>query len=127
MRYLGVSSMTGNADCSEDAMTRLVAYSGTNHRLRRVLAKMRAGKPFTVAAVGGSVTIGHGLDWEYEDSMYKETNMHRVLFDHLDKKFPSVKPAVLRRSGKGVANAFINAGQAARGRSRSLRRELFGE
>jgi hypothetical protein len=38
----------------EAGLARAVSYAGSNDRLRRVLARMKAGEPFTVGVIGGS-------------------------------------------------------------------------
>lgn len=98
-------------------MTRLVAYSGTNNRLRRSLAKMRAGKPFTLVSLGGSVSAGHGLDDE-SGELYSPQNMHRRFFEYLDRAFPA-QGSVIKKISDGKANGFVNAAQPASGECRS--------
>jgi hypothetical protein len=44
----------GADKCSADNVSRFLGYQGSNQRLRRVLAKMRRGDPFTIGIVGGS-------------------------------------------------------------------------
>ncbi|BEI80571.1 hypothetical protein CcaverHIS002_0111000 [Cutaneotrichosporon cavernicola] len=95
------------------AMRRSVAYSGSNHRLRRTLAKMRAGEPFSMGVIGGSVSAGHGMDRSKE---YMQSIMHQVLFDYLNSKFPSAQPAVDGRHTKNSnRNVYWNGAQRARG------------
>lgn len=103
-------------------MVRGIAYSGTNHRLRRALAKMRRGEPWTMGVLGGSVSTGHGLR-DPTGEVLSEFNMHRILFDHLNAKFPSAKGALLHNVHKtGEAgglndgrNTFVNGAVPARG------------
>jgi hypothetical protein len=108
----------------EVAMRRSIAYSGeipllseltagSNHRLRRVLARMRAGEPFSMGVLGGSISAGHGMHRSKEDEAHI---MHRVLFDYLDKMFPAAEPAAEGRKGKdGKRNVYWNGAQPARG------------
>lgn len=96
-------------------MTRLVSYSGTNNRLRRTLAKMRAGEPFTMASIGGSVSAGHGLR-NPGGNLYAPTNMHRKFFDHLNRVFPAADGVIMKEGRKGRnVNAFVNGAEPARG------------
>ncbi|CAK9784892.1 hypothetical protein CC85DRAFT_271612 [Cutaneotrichosporon oleaginosum] len=101
------------ATFGDAALRRSVAYSGSNHRLRRVLAKMRAGEPFSMGVLGGSVSAGHGMHRSKEDEAHI---MHRVLFDHLDSQFPAAEPAAEGRVEKGgKRNVYWNGAQPARG------------
>ncbi|BEJ03916.1 hypothetical protein CcaverHIS641_0110910 [Cutaneotrichosporon cavernicola] len=74
-----------------------LGYRGENARLRRMLARVRAGKPFNVAVVGGS------------------GNMHRIVFDHLNARFPGKgEPAIEGESRKaegrnGMTNGALGA------------------
>lgn len=102
-------------------MTRGIMYSGTNHRLRRALAKMRRGEPWSMGVLGGSVSTGHGLR-DPTGEVLSEFNMHRILFDHLNATFPSAKGSILhsvRASGEAGPNdghnTFINGAVPARG------------
>ncbi|WVQ99098.1 hypothetical protein IAU59_006230 [Kwoniella sp. CBS 9459] len=64
------------------------------------------------------VSIGHGLKrgMGYEQSAYSELNMHRVVFDHLDKLYPAENG---RQIGLGDAkrgtNRFVNGAVPALG------------
>lgn len=102
-------------------MTRLVSYAGTNHRLRRALARMRAGKPFTMAAIGGSVSMGHGLKAE-EPKAYSELNMHTRVFAWLDAQFPAAAGSVQNPAKRPAdTNVYVNGAQPARGGHRAMR------
>jgi hypothetical protein len=97
-------------------MNQVATFAGTNHRLRRALAKMRSGKPFTFASVGGSVSSGHGLYYYGPGgNTYAPTNMHRLFFDHLNRTFPAAAGSVFEKSGEGKQNAWVNSAQPARG------------
>lgn len=47
----------------EHNYARAVAFAGSNHRLRRFLAKLRRGEPIKVSVIGGSVSRGQGIPW----------------------------------------------------------------
>ncbi|KAL1407182.1 hypothetical protein Q8F55_006598 [Vanrija albida] len=104
--------------CSEygpDAMARLVSYAGTNHRLRRALARMRSGRPFSIATIGGSVSMGHGLKYD-EPKAYAPVNMHGRLFAWLNDTFPAPGGSVFDPPGRVPdANVWVNGAQPARG------------
>lgn len=118
---LGEFTAEEDTDPSADNVARSLAYIGSNGRLRRVLAKIRRGEPFNVGVIGGSgmylraltltlVSKGHGI--RSLDAPYDPINMHRIVFDWMDKQFPGEQPAVLRDSGKPVgANGFMNGAQ----------------
>lgn len=40
-------------------MQQAISYGGSNDRLRRLLAKIKVGEPFTVGVIGGSGTFSH--------------------------------------------------------------------
>ncbi|KAL7419165.1 hypothetical protein Q5752_006001 [Cryptotrichosporon argae] len=117
-----------------DFLVRAIGHEGSNTRLRRVLGKMRRGEAFTVGVVGGSVSKGHGIHDHNEPTT--PFNMHRIVFDHLNGRFPSpyarehddeaadVKDTgdhqahgvVLGASGKGEGkHAFVNGALPATG------------
>lgn len=84
--------------------------AGSNHRLRRALAKMRAGQPFSLGVIGGSVSAGHGLGRD------QWRNMHNIFFEHLNSMFPSREPAIEGNKRKdGVHNIFRNGAEPGRG------------
>ncbi|TXT05066.1 hypothetical protein VHUM_03886 [Vanrija humicola] len=96
-------------------MTRLVSYAGTNHRLRRALARMRAGKAFTVATIGGSVSMGHGLNAP-EPHAYADANMNTRVFAWLNTTFPAARGSVYDPATRPAdTNVFVNGAQPARG------------
>ncbi|KAL7424571.1 hypothetical protein Q5752_000255 [Cryptotrichosporon argae] len=104
----GLCDEFGRAD-----VERAVAFAGSNVRLRRVLAKMRTGKPFTVAVIGGSVSRGHGLGAaDYQDS---PANMHHLVFSHLNATFPAPRGSVIGAASDGQRNAFVNGALPATG------------
>lgn len=106
-----------------------LAYIGSNDRLKRVLAKMRSGEPWTLGVIGGSgesslelanpVSGGHGIPWGNEpptDPHYQPQNMHRVIFDHLQAKFPG-QGSVLKENGRDQGkNTFVNGAQGGMGK-----------
>ncbi|WWD20499.1 hypothetical protein CI109_104975 [Kwoniella shandongensis] len=103
-------------DMGEFNLRKAVGYSGSNNRLRRVLAKMKRGEPFTVGVIGGSVSKGHGLDAADGDNPHTPKNLNRIVFDHLDSLFPSSKGIVTGKSGKAEGkNSFINGAQGGMG------------
>ncbi|KAK8850316.1 hypothetical protein IAR55_004233 [Kwoniella newhampshirensis] len=103
-------------DMGETNLRKAVGYSGSNNRLRRVLAKMRRGEPFTVGVIGGSVSKGHGLDAEDGDNPHTPKNLNRIVFDHLNTLFPSPNGIVTGKSGKDEGkNSFINGAQGGMG------------
>ncbi|KAL1406640.1 hypothetical protein Q8F55_008346 [Vanrija albida] len=105
-------------EMSDGSVEAAVAYRGTNQRLRRALAKMRSGKPFNVAAIGGSVSKGHTLGDHHE--MTCTLNFHRRIFDHLDAKFPGKdqpfisEPTTESKKDEG-RNGFVNGAQGGTG------------
>ncbi|KAL7419162.1 hypothetical protein Q5752_005998 [Cryptotrichosporon argae] len=110
-----------------DFVRQAVGHQGANARLRRVLAKMRRGEPFTVAVVGGSVSRGQGLRAFQPSEQLSPYNMHRIVFDHLDALFPHALPAGatpppdplgLYDGKQGIhigLNGIVNGAQAAMG------------
>lgn len=113
--YAGEYEYAVHAACMLAASSSVRALmEGSNNRLRRVLAKMRAGEPFSMGVVGGSVSAGHGLHGTKDD---ESLIMHNVLFDHLDKLFPSRQQAA-KGPGHlkdGVRNVYYNGAEPARG------------
>ncbi|OCF34476.1 hypothetical protein I316_03991 [Kwoniella heveanensis BCC8398] len=96
-------------EVGDSNLQKALGYTGTNNRLRRVLAKMRRGEPFTVGVVGGSVSRGHGIDDPKGDDPHHPKNMHRIIFEHLNSLFPSPHGSVIRESGKKEGkNGFVN-------------------
>ncbi|WOO77635.1 uncharacterized protein LOC62_01G001204 [Vanrija pseudolonga] len=99
-------------ELGEDGLRRAVGYMGTNNRLRRALARLRKGQPFNMGVAGGSVSLGHGLHVANEER--GPENMHRQIFDYLNKKFPGKgEPAIepdtsLKAEGR---NGFFNGAQ----------------
>jgi hypothetical protein len=106
--------------------------SGSNDRLHRVLAKMQRGEPWNMGVIGGSgeyvfettfhrdvcppatltipVSKGHGL--QTNDDLNAPTNMHRIIFDHLNALYPAQGGVVTGMSGAETgANGFINGAQ----------------
>lgn len=74
---------------------------------------MRAGEPFSMGVIGGSVSAGHGLHSHKGD---ESKIMHKVFFDHLDSRFPSRQAAGEGRIKKdAVRNVFFNGAEPARG------------
>ncbi|WVQ63079.1 uncharacterized protein L199_001230 [Kwoniella botswanensis] len=100
----------------EDNLMKALGYTGTNNRLRRALAKMRSGQPFTVGVIGGSVSKGHGLDAPDGDNPHTPRNLNRRVFDHLDELFPASGGIKTGSSGKNEnKNSFINGAQGGMG------------
>ena len=63
--------------------------SGTNFRLERFFDKLRSGQPVVIAAVGGSVSAGHGLYAEgFDLEMEGPGNMHWRIFDWITRQYP---------------------------------------
>ncbi|BEI80570.1 hypothetical protein CcaverHIS002_0110990 [Cutaneotrichosporon cavernicola] len=90
-----------------------LGYRGENARLRRMLARVRAGKPFNVAVVGGSVSKGYSILTHHPN--VDPGNMHRIVFDHLNARFPGKgEPAIEGESRKaegrnGMTNGALGA------------------
>ncbi|OWZ35371.1 hypothetical protein C343_01038 [Cryptococcus neoformans C23] len=104
-------------EIGEENLKRSLAFSGTNRRLRRVLAKLRRGETINVGAIGGSVTKGFGLN-RYNEPYYPDTptNLHRIIFDHLVSLYPAPNGVMTGDSGrKEGKHGFINGGQGATG------------
>lgn len=92
---------------------------GTNARLHRFLRKVRSGEPFTLAAIGGSVSSGHGCGCYPLATC--ENNMHRRIFDHLDKLFPAQNGTSIGVDGRAEGkNTFINGAVPATGEWRNF-------
>ncbi|KLT44089.1 CAP64-like protein, partial [Cutaneotrichosporon oleaginosum] len=90
-----------------------LGYRGENARLRRMLARLRSGKPFNVAVVGGSVSKGYSIFSHHPN--VDPRNMHRIVFDHLNAKFPGKgEPKIEGESAKaegrnGITNGALGA------------------
>lgn len=98
------------AEIGRDKLERGVSFMGSNKRLKRALRKMRTGKPWVMGVIGGSgtsppggklmsVSTGHGLPYGSRTHppyhpKYRRPNMHRVIFDHLDARFPADCPTI---------------------------------
>lgn len=96
-------------------MTRLVAYSGTNHRLRRALARMRAGKPISMGTLGGSVSTGHGIE-NQGSQRYAASNLNVRLFSWLNATFPAAGGSAFDEpAAKTDVNVYVNGAEPARG------------
>ncbi|RSH82182.1 hypothetical protein EHS25_006115 [Saitozyma podzolica] len=96
-------------EVGEAGLAKAVSYAGSNDRLRRVLARMKAGEPFTVGVIGGSVSRGHGLAAPDGDNANDPKNLNRIIFDHLDALFPQAAGTVLGESGRDLGkNGFVN-------------------
>lgn len=85
-----------------------------NTRLRRVLAKWRAGKPVRLGVIGGSNSAGQGV-WDDNKMQYSKLNMHVRLFNYLDSLFPQSGGSVMERTGSEVENSFVNSAQFGKG------------
>ncbi|WWC72366.1 uncharacterized protein I206_106328 [Kwoniella pini CBS 10737] len=100
----------------EENMIKSLGYTGTGNRLRRALAKMRSGKPFSVGVIGGSVSKGHGLDAPDGDNPHTPRNLNRIIFDHLNERFPNPNGISLGKSGLAEGkNTFVNGAQGGMG------------
>ncbi|WOO77031.1 uncharacterized protein LOC62_01G000632 [Vanrija pseudolonga] len=103
------------AEWGEAAVTRLVAYGGTNHRIRRALARMRAGKPFSMGTLGGSVSSGHGIR-NQGNSRYAPSNLNVRLFSWLNATFPAPGGSAFEPAEKrDDVNVYVNGAEPARG------------
>ncbi|CAD6589160.1 MAG: CAP64 protein product - [Tremellales sp. Tagirdzhanova-0007] len=88
-------------------LKRAFVYEGTGSRLKRFLRKAARGEPFTVATIGGSVSKGFGLGAHNEP--YADTNLNRVIFDHLVSLFPSEHGVSLGKEDKSRGkHSYIN-------------------
>ncbi|TXT11073.1 hypothetical protein VHUM_01824 [Vanrija humicola] len=110
-------SRVGAGDTAEEAhrraweLARATQYAGTGARVQRFLEKALRGEPFTVAAIGGSVSKGRGLtppknapqdaDGEIHGAttLYSRENLHFLVFDWLNATFPN------------AGNRFVNGAQ----------------
>ncbi|WRT70476.1 uncharacterized protein IL334_007474 [Kwoniella shivajii] len=100
----------------EANLNKALEFAGSNNRLRRVLAKIRSGQPFTVGVIGGSVSKGHGLNAPDGDNPHTPRNLNRVVFDHLDSLFPAANGISKGESGKkSNKNSIINGAQGGMG------------
>nr|ODN86120.1 hypothetical protein L203_04238 [Cryptococcus depauperatus CBS 7841] len=99
-------------ELGKERLERSLAYSGSNRRLRRALAKLRRGQTINIGAVGGSVTKGFGLDQEKEPYWPDTpTNFHRIVFDHLVSLYPAPNGVKTGESGKEEdKHGYINGG-----------------
>ncbi|ORX41226.1 hypothetical protein BD324DRAFT_613723 [Kockovaella imperatae] len=90
-------------------MRRAMSYMGSGDRVQRFIVKAKQGKGFNVGVLGGSVSKGFGLDWTNTDNLHTHTNMHRVIFDHLDSLYPAPNGMVNGTSGRSEGkNGFVN-------------------
>ncbi|TXT15739.1 hypothetical protein VHUM_00242 [Vanrija humicola] len=95
-------------------MARLVAYAGTNHRLRRTLARMRAGKPVKMATLGGSVSAGHGIRGQGSEK-YAPSNLNVRVFSWLNQTFPAAGGSAFNpKEKKDNVNVYTNGAEPAR-------------
>ncbi|KIR24948.1 hypothetical protein I309_06232 [Cryptococcus deuterogattii LA55] len=104
-------------EIGRDNLERSLAFSGTNRRLRRVLAKFRRGETINVGAIGGSVTKGFGLN-HYGEPYLPDTptNLHRIIFNHLASLYPAPNGVKTGDSGREEGkHGYINGGQGALG------------
>ncbi|WWC65459.1 uncharacterized protein I303_108077 [Kwoniella dejecticola CBS 10117] len=100
----------------EENMIKSLGYTGTNNRLRRFLAKVRSGQPFTVGVIGGSVSKGHGLDAPDGDHPHTPRNLNRIIFDHLNERYPNPNGISTGKSGLAEGkNTFVNGAQGGMG------------
>ncbi|KZT33438.1 hypothetical protein SISSUDRAFT_1054222 [Sistotremastrum suecicum HHB10207 ss-3] len=67
----------------EANLARSRAYEGANARLRRVLRKARSGQPIKIGIIGGSVSMGHGVEYFQ--------NWHKFYHDWWKETFPNTE------------------------------------
>lgn len=117
-----------------DNLERSLTFSGTNRRLRRVLAKFRRGETINVGAIGGSGERAFHLHKSIIErlSSYKRlrinnydepywpdtpTNLHRIIFNHLTNLYPAPNGVKTGDSGREEGkHGHINGGQGALGK-----------
>ncbi|BEI81290.1 hypothetical protein CcaverHIS002_0204500 [Cutaneotrichosporon cavernicola] len=111
------ASDIGQRLCTEygaQVVARTIAFNQGNTRLKRVLAKWRAGKPVRLGVLGGSNSAGQGV-WADNQMTYSQLNMHTVLFNYLDSRFPQPGGKVMERTGEADQNSLVNGALGGRG------------
>jgi hypothetical protein len=98
---------------------------GSNHRLRRFLAKASRRQGFTVGLIGGSITAGHGLPRHdfTEKEPHRPNNLGRIIFDFLNERFPAPDGAAIGEEAIDSSkrqNVFVNGAQGGQGGSIAL-------
>ncbi|GFZ43067.1 hypothetical protein JCM24511_00785 [Saitozyma sp. JCM 24511] len=102
------------AELGEASLARAVSYAGSNDRLRRVLARLRAGEPLTYGAIGGSISLGHGVGPDYDPN--EPRVLHRLVFEHLNRLFPQKAGTAYGESGRDRGmNSYVNGALGATG------------
>ncbi|BEJ12034.1 hypothetical protein CspHIS471_0204940 [Cutaneotrichosporon sp. HIS471] len=102
------ASDIGQRLCTEygaQVVARTIAFNQGNTRLKRVLAKWRARKPVRLGVLGGSNSAGQGV-WADNQMTYSQLNMHTVLFNYLDSRFPQPGGKVMERTGEADQNSL---------------------
>ncbi|GMK54500.1 hypothetical protein CspeluHIS016_0110860 [Cutaneotrichosporon spelunceum] len=111
------ASETGQRLCAEygaEVVARAMAFNQGNTRLKRVLAKWRAGKPVRLGVIGGSNSAGQGV-WADNQMAYSQLNMHVRLFNYLDRRFPQPGGKVMTHTGAADENSLVNGALGGRG------------
>ncbi|KAL7415046.1 hypothetical protein BDY24DRAFT_383535 [Mrakia frigida] len=68
-----------------------ISYSGTNHRLRRILRRALAGESISITILGGSITAGHNMPNE----MGKDHTYHALFWKQWQEWFPDATHSYL--------------------------------
>ncbi|KAL7415144.1 hypothetical protein BDY24DRAFT_383861 [Mrakia frigida] len=64
-----------------------VSYSGTNHRLRRIIRRALAGESIVIGVLGGSITVGNNTP----RPLYKDNTYHALFWTWWQQAFPDAK------------------------------------
>lgn len=93
----------------EHNFARSIGFSGSNFRLERFINKLRSGQPVIVAAVGGSVSFGHGLFAQgYKSENKGPGNMHWRIFDWITSQYPNEEHQFVNGAIAGASSDLLS-------------------
>ncbi|KLT45969.1 hypothetical protein CC85DRAFT_239698 [Cutaneotrichosporon oleaginosum] len=120
-RLLGAKDTVDQAAIRAWEIARATQHTGTGARVHRLLEKAKRGEPFTVAAIGGSVSKGRGLVNPSEDdhvrpppdagmgasTLYSPENLHVLVFEWLNSTFPHPGNTFVNGAQGGVGSGYF--------------------
>ncbi|BEJ13648.1 hypothetical protein CspHIS471_0308220 [Cutaneotrichosporon sp. HIS471] len=120
-RLLGGKDTMDQAAIRAWEIARATQHTGTGARIHRFLEKAKRGEPFTVAAIGGSVSKGRGLVNPSEEdhvhppsdagmgasTLYSPENLHVLVFEWLNATFPHPDNAFVNGAQGGVGSGYF--------------------
>ncbi|RUS16673.1 SGNH hydrolase-type esterase domain-containing protein [Jimgerdemannia flammicorona] len=71
----------------DDVLRRSLAHEGTSRRLREKIKQAQRGKPIKFAVLGGSVSVGHGIDDRTQTYHQRVFSWWNTQFPHADNTF----------------------------------------